>query len=135
MENIIKNEGFKQIAKAINYATVKAGQIKIETSEEKKYSKDNFEFKRFYGLAQRLGSRTSSRDDFINELSTFLTEYKSEYIRLESKLGQGEIMMLSNVKSSHIDDFIKLIDEWNNISLIANLLLAYGHSDWGRQSN
>ena len=137
IEDVIYDEGFERIAKAINYATVRAGQILVKKGKEgKPYPKKDFEFKRFYGLAQRLGSRTSSREDFLAELAAFITEYKSEYLRLKNKLGKEEIMILSDVNVTDLDRVAKLILNWgNNSSLIPNLLIAYGHCYWDRKSN
>ena len=136
LNDIIINEGFERIAKAINYATVRAGQILVKKGKEGKlYPKKDFEFKRFYGLAQRLGSRTSSKNEFLGELAAFITEYKSEYLRLESKLGKDETMLLSNVNVTDLDQLIRLIDKQDkDISLIPNLLIAYGHCYWDRKS-
>ena len=136
IEDVIYDEGFERIAKAINYATVRAGQILVKKGKDgKPYPKKDFEFKRFYGLAQRLGSRTSSREEFLSELAAFITEYKSEYLRLENKLNKEEIMILSNVNVPDLDRIAKLILNWgNNSSLIPNLLIAYGHCYWDRKN-
>lgn len=92
IKDVIYGQGFERIAKAINYATVRAGQVLVKKGKDgKPYPKKDFEFKRFYGLAQRLGSRTSSKEEFLSELAAFITEYKSEYLRLENKLNKEEI--------------------------------------------
>ncbi|ELS04219.1 hypothetical protein Xen7305DRAFT_00039470 [Xenococcus sp. PCC 7305] len=137
IENVIYDEGFERIAKAINYATVRAGQILVKKEKDgQPYPKKDFEFKRFYGLAQRLGSRTSSREEFLGELAAFITEYKSEYLRLKNKLGKGEIMILSDVNVTDLDRVTELILNWGtNSSLIPNLLIAYGHCYWDRKNN
>ena len=136
IEDVIYDEGFERIAKAINYATVRAGQILVKKGKDSKpYPKKDFEFKRFYGLAQRLGSRTASKEDFLSELAIFITEYKSEYLRLKSKLSKEETMLLSDVNVTDLDRVAKLILNWgNNSSLIPNLLIAYGHCYWDRKS-
>lgn len=137
LNDVVTNIGFERIAKAINNSTVRSGQILVKKGKEgKPYPKKEFEFKRFYGLAQRLGSRTSSKNEFLSELAAFVTEYKSEYLRLKGKLGQDETMLLSNVSVSDLDKLIKLIDNWQekDISLVYNLLIAYGHCYWDRKN-
>lgn len=114
---LVKDDSFLRIAKAINQATVYAGR--------------DLDWSRTYGLAQRLSSQASSKNDFISELMAFLAVYEDENLRLSERLQkEGKVLKRVQPKKQDLDRLIELIEEFNNTTLIANLLIAYGYANW-----
>jgi hypothetical protein len=119
LTDITQDPGFLRIAKAINSATVYAG-------------KDEHDWDRIYGLAQRLTSQAGSKKDFIIELSIFLASYENENLRIDEELKKkGNPRRIWTTKDD-LDGIINLIEK-HGYSLIANLLIAYGYAKgWGK---
>lgn len=133
LREITSNPGFERIAKAINYATVRAGEVWVWNELKKKYLlKENLQSNREYGLAQRLGSKSGSRNEFVSELATFLAFYENDNLRLRDKLGKEETLVRVWTTKDDLDEIIQLIDEFKDTALIANLLIAYGYARWGK---
>lgn len=124
--DITQNKGFLRIARAINSATVYAGKIKT------KEGLVELDWQRTYGLAQRLSNQMGSKQDFIAELSAFLTSYENENLRISEQLQKdGKSLKRVWVTNEDLEQFLVLLDnqpfKW---SLVANLLLAYGYAKW-----
>jgi hypothetical protein len=135
LREITSNPGFEHIAKAINYATVRSGEIWVwKDGAEKPYPKANLQSKREYGLAQRLGSSSGSRNEFVRELASFLGAYENENIGLRDKLDKKESLVRVWTTKNDLDEVIRLIDEFKDTALIANLLIAYGHARWNKST-
>jgi hypothetical protein len=130
INEIIKNEGFIRIARAINQATVYAG--KITTSK----GIVELDWQRIYGLAQRLSSHADSEKDFIRELTNFLISYENENVRLTEKLQkEGKKLYRVWTTKEDLDQVLTLIkDKRFSCSLVANLLIAYGYAKWSKKS-
>jgi hypothetical protein len=126
ISEITQNKGFQRIARAINSSTVYAGKIKT-----KKGSVD-LDWQRTYGLSQRLGNHAGSKKDFITELTAFLSSYENENLRLQEKLQkEGKPLKRIWVTNEDLEDFLKLLDDKRfGCNLVANLVLAYGFSQW-----
>lgn len=126
IKDITQNKGFLRIARAINSATVYAGKIKTKEGAVE------LDWQRTYGLAQRLSNQLGSKQDFIAELSAFLTSYDNENVRIsEQLLKENKTLRRVWVTNEDLEQFLVLLDDqpfkW---SLVANLLLAYGYAKW-----
>ncbi len=126
--DITQNQGFLRIARAINSATVYAGKITTKSGPIE------LDWQRNYGLAQRLTSQAGSKKDFIIELTSFLTLYENENLRITEQLQkEGKTLMRVWPTKEDLDKVIALInDERFGSSLVANLLVAYGYSRWNK---
>lgn len=125
LTEITKDPSFLRIAKAINQATVYAGEVKSKEGSKK------LDWPRTYGLAQRLSSQSSSKNDFIKELLAFLISYENENMRISEQLQkQGKNLQRVWPRKEDLDRLIELIDENKDTALIANLLIAYGYANW-----
>lgn len=125
--DITQNKGFLRIARAINSATVYAGKIRTKEGVVE------LDWQRTYGLAQRLSNQMGSKQDFIAELTAFITSYDNENLRISEQLQKdGKSLKRVWVTNEDLEDFLELLDskqpfKWN---LVANLLLAYGYAKW-----
>jgi hypothetical protein len=120
LTEITNNSGFKNIAQAINSATVYAG-------------KNEKGWERVYGLAQRLGSQTASKKDFIVELMSFLASYENENLRIDEDLRKQNKTRRIWTTKEDLDSLIALIEKHGS-NLVGNLLIAYGYAQgWGAE--
>lgn len=126
IKEITQNKGFLRIARAINSATVYAGKIKTKEGAME------LDWQRTYGLAQRLSNQMGSKQDFIAELSAFLTSYDNENVRIsEQLLKENKSLRRVWVTNEDLEEFLVLLDDQRfKWSLVANLLLAYGYAKW-----
>ncbi|MBF2063019.1 MAG: hypothetical protein IGS39_01075 [Calothrix sp. C42_A2020_038] len=130
LTKIIENQGFLNIAKAINSATVYAGTI----CDKDNHTKDTG-WERIYGLAQRLSSQSGSKKDFIIEIMSFLASYENENLRIDDDLRTLKKPRRIWTTKDDLDELIHLIDKYGS-SLIANLLIAYGYAKgWGKSKD
>lgn len=123
---ITEDPGFLRIARAINSATVYAGKIQTKNGPIE------LDWQRTYGLAQRLSNQAGSKKDFIIELTTFLTSYENENLRISEQLQKkGETLKRVWPTKEDLDRVIALINDPRfGSSLVANLLIAYGYAKW-----
>ena len=120
LTKITDNPGFKNIAQAINSATVYAG-------------KNDKGWERVYGLAQRLGSQTASKKDFIVELMAFIASYENENLRIDEELQRKNKTRRIWTSKKDLDSMIELIEKYGS-NLVGNLLIAYGYAKgWGSE--
>ena len=120
LTKITDNPGFKNIAQAINSATVYAG-------------KNDKGWERIYGLAQRLGSQTASKKDFIVELMAFIASYENENLRIDEELQRKNKTRRIWTTKEDLDSVIELIEKYGS-NLVGNLLIAYGYAKgWGSE--
>lgn len=127
LTQITENQGFLNIAKAINSATVYAGNIRDKEGNIRETG-----WERIYGLAQRLSSQSGSKKDFIIEISSFLATYQNENLRIDDELRKKNKPRRIWTTKDDLDKLIDLIDEHGS-SLVANLLIAYGYAKgWGK---
>lgn len=127
LTEITENQGFLNIAKAINSATVYAGNIRDKEGNIRETG-----WERIYGLAQRLSSQSGSKKDFIIEISSFLATYQNENLRIDDELRKKNKPRRIWTTKDDLDKLIDLIDEHGS-SLVANLLIAYGYAKgWGK---
>lgn len=125
---ITRDPSFIKIARAINHATVYAGEIKTKEGSQR------LEWDRNYGLAQLLGSQSGSKKDFILAITEFLGKYEAENLRLQERfLKQGKPLTRVWPKKEDLDRLLQIIEE-NDPALVANLLIAYGYASWSKET-
>jgi len=127
LSEILEHESFKRIAKAINQATVYAGEVRTKSGWQK------LEWDRTYGLAQKLSGQASSKEKFLSELFQFLTTYESENLRLREKLKKdGKQLKRLWPRQEDLEKIVEFFEKYPNPSLLANLLVAYGYANWSK---
>lgn len=114
--DILNNEGFKNIAKAIRLSTISEQYAKARGNQ-------NYEIR--YGLAQDLIRKSAYKGEFIKFLSEFTVSYNQETARHAEK---KKDVRRQTIKQQDIEDIIKLIDEYDDSSLIGRMLCAFGYS-------
>lgn len=110
---IIQNEGFQAIAKAIRKSTV---TLQYTPKEQRK-----FEIR--YGLAQQLQNKAKSKEDLATFIGEFIGTYNSETARNAEK--NGGKAFRANVKDEELIKFYCLLDS-NPPRLVGALLASYG---------
>lgn len=127
---ITQTPGFQHIASAIREATIRAQR---RTSQE---NDNRYEVR--YGLNQKLLHKARSRNEFMVELSAFITLYNAETAREEEKLAKRLAKRLSAedyrthklrflVTTADMEQFSNLLDTYPT-ELVATMLVAYGYS-------
>lgn len=116
ISEILQNQGFRNIAKAIRKSTI---------SEQYAKSKGQQKYDVKYGLAQELLRKSAYKEDLIEFLSEFIVSYNQETAKMVEK-GKGKVR--ATIKQQDLEDLVKLIDEYDNPSLIGKLLCAFGYS-------
>jgi hypothetical protein len=121
LEPILDTPGFQHIAYAIRQSTVTA-QFRKKKLNDRRYDVR-------YGLGQQLARKSRYASEFIAELSDFLQKYNAENAQvMETRPGPYR----RSVKTSDIDDIVRLIDEYD-ARTICNLLIAYGYARTSRE--
>ena len=119
---ILKNEGFRNIAKAIRNATISAQYAKAKKGSKTKYPVH-------YGIAQDLKRKSDYKEEFLKYISDFISSYNSETARVAENnpndLKEGKIR--ATVKIGDIDEFVSLVDEYGS-NIVGRLLCVYGYS-------
>lgn len=113
LSEIIQNEGFKAVAKAIRKSTVTLQYT----------PKDQRKFEIRYGLAQQLQNKSKSKEDLATFIGEFVGTYNAETARGAEK-NEGEVFR-ANVKDEELIQFYTLLDE-NPPRLLGALLASYG---------
>ncbi len=122
---ILQNEGFRAIAAAIRRATVIA---QYQAARESGYP---YEVR--YGLGKELLRAAAYPEEFISALSEFLQSYNEENGRIRERMMKGSLSQAlrnrrSDVTREHIDEIVKLVDEYGSSELICKMLVAYGYA-------
>lgn len=113
VKDIIENEGFKSVARAVRDSTIYA-DLKGRTIH--------------FGLAQKWKQKIKSGDaDFLSALSEFVQEQNWE---VQHRLkGRGHVVL-----TTHMDDIVALTAT-HHAELVGSLLLAYGYSRTPKKEN
>lgn len=113
LKEIIQNDGFQAVAKAIRKSTV---TLQYTPKEQRK-----FEIR--YGLAQQLQNKAKSKEDLATFIGEFIGTYNAETARNAEKNG-GKVFR-ANVKDDELIKFYSLLDS-NPPRLVGALLASYG---------
>lgn len=112
LKEIIENEGFQAVAKAIRKSTVTLQYT----------PKENREFGIRYGLAQQLQNKSKSTEDLAIFVGEFIGIYNAETARYVEK---NNTVLRANVKDEELMQFYSLLDK-KPAKLIGALLSSYG---------
>ncbi|MFZ5646390.1 MAG: hypothetical protein ACOY30_02100 [Bacillota bacterium] len=128
LKEIIENEGFLNIARAIRRATVSA-----QFSKAKEKEKDGtMKFDIHYGLAQEWKRKVKYPEQFVVVLSDFVQQYNAENARhaeLAAKKPEQYKERRKSITDRDLNEVIGLIDnEKYGSELVGMLLLAYGYA-------
>ena len=113
LKEIISNEGFQAVAKAIRKSTISLQYT----------PKDQRQFEIRYGLAQQLQNKSKSKADLATFIGEFVGTYNSETGRYAEK-NNGKAPR-ATVKDAELMSFYQIVDE-NSSRLIGALLASYG---------
>ncbi len=106
--------GFHNIARAISESTIIAQWRK---------TKNNQTYQIRYGLHQELARQSQTPEKFLTVLSEFIQQYNSETSRTQ-ELGRKPWRPL--IEATDITDILRLMDEYMDSRMIAQLLIAFG---------
>lgn len=112
---ILESEGFKNVARAIRLSTV---------TEMFHHSRSQQEYDIRYGLLQDLKRKARFKDQFVSELSDFVTNYNYENRRKQEQRGGASYRRRPQVTTSDLADVVRLLDAYPS-ETVAMLLLAY----------
>jgi hypothetical protein len=118
LEEIISDDGFQEMARAIRLSTVTAQRLKskdIRTHHEIRY-----------GLAQELKRKAPFKIEFVAALMKFVNQYQAENARYRERGG----LNIHEVTTTHLQRIIGLIDRCggHGAEPVASLLIAYGYA-------
>jgi len=120
--DIMKNEGFRNIAYAIRHSTV-------SLQNAKKFRKPATNIR--YGLGQQLARKAAYPDDFLAELGEFLHLYNAENAQLREK---DRDPFRSNVRMEDMEEIVKLVDRFGS-KVVCNMLVAFGYASETRRKD
>lgn len=115
LSDIIRDEGFRNIATAIRKATV-------TEQFHKKNNRGVYEI--HYGLFADLRRAGRKPGEFISRLSAFVSTYNAENARV-SEAGREQGRPRARVSDADLDAIIRLVERHGS-ELVAHLLCAYG---------
>lgn len=117
--DIINNNGFQNIAKAIRQATVSEQYAKAK-------SRQIFEIK--YGLFQEIKRKAKFREELLAVIGKFINEFNYENARREEQLREAPGRRRKRVSMQDFQEFAELVDRFPNqkeTEAIAMLLIAF----------
>ncbi len=118
--NILENEGFKNVAKAIRNSTISEQYRKIRNEQQ---------FDVQYGMSQDLKRKSPYKEELVTYLAEFISKYNSETARFAEKhpdkAKAGKVR--ATIKTEDLEELIGLIEDYGS-DLIGKLLCAYGYS-------
>jgi hypothetical protein len=109
---IITNDGFKAVAKAIRKSTV---SLQYTPKENRKYEVR-------YGTAQTLQNKSKSKEDLATYVGEFITLYNAETAREAEKTGNS---LRRHIRDNELGAFYALLDKFP-AKLVGALLASYG---------
>jgi hypothetical protein len=118
--NILENEGFRNVAKAIRNSTI---------SEQYRKIKNKQQFDVHYGMAQDLKRKSPYKEELVTYIAEFISQYNSETARFAEKNPDmarvGKVR--ATIKTEDLEELIGLIEDYGP-DLVGKLLCAYGYS-------
>ncbi len=124
LSDIIRDEGFRNIATAIRKATV----------TEQFHKKNNHRvYEIHYGLFADLRRAGRKPKEFISRLSAFVSTYNAENARI-SEAGREQGRPRARVSATDLDAIVRLV-EGHGSELVAHLLCAYGSATEKRDTS
>lgn len=114
---ILKNEGFKNIAKAIRNVAVNAIYLARRNDEYKKII--------YFGLASELKRASLTEKTLIEWLNNFCSTYNANLDRF-AFANPDKKLPFSKIKQDDIEQMMNLIEDYSQPRIVGGLLLAYG---------
>lgn len=111
LKEIIENEGFQSVAAAIRKSTV---SLQYTPKESRKFSVQ-------YGVAQKLQTKSNSKEDLITFIGDFIGKYNSDNAREYEKTKSTR----KNVRNDDLAKFFELADLVDS-KMLGAMLSAYG---------
>lgn len=134
--------GFHSIAYAIRHSTViPQRQMARAKAQEPNSEKPLYDVR--YGLGNTLRRKSDSVNEFMSALMEFVQVYGAETTQVYENTSQdrfrdpkfGEKRYRKQIAITDLDDILALIKKYNNdVTLICNMLLAYGYATKRGQS-
>lgn len=112
-----KYPGFHKIALAISESTIWAQWRKA------KHNNRTYEIR--YGLNQELTRKAHSAEQFLEALGEFIHTYNAETARAQEP---GRKPSREMIDPEDITDVLRMIDDYQNPRMVAQLLIAYGYT-------
>ncbi|NOG49632.1 MAG: hypothetical protein HND48_09450 [Chloroflexi bacterium] len=133
LSNILASPGFRDVAYAIRKSTVIA---QWSTEDARKKGK-RYPYEIRYGLHQTLLRRAARKQEFMADLSAFLTQYQAETVQIEETMSKRNVpfpfeYQRRSIRTNALEEIVALIDEYGS-EPVANLLIAYGYARLPRQ--
>lgn len=119
-----KYPGFHKIALAISESTVRA--------QWRKDKRHNTTYEIRYGLNQELTRKAHNAEQFLEALGEFIHTYNTETARAR-ELGRKPSRDM--IEDKDITDVLRMIDDYQNPRMVAQLLVAYGYTFMGMRSD
>lgn len=132
LTRIVKNPGFRAIAKAIRNATVTAQYFTRQRSD--------YPYEVRFGLGQDLLRSAAYPSEFSGTVGTFLQAYSAENDRIENRYAKLPHMSESQkfhrpaTSDADLDQIIALVDSYGS-EVVCKLLVAYGYSREAREQS
>ena len=117
LAEIINNEGFQAIAKAIKSSTI---SLQYQQKNDRKFNIR-------YGVAQNLQNKSKSKSDLTEYIGEFIARYNSETAHYREN--NPEFKDRAIVKVEELTTFYLLLDKYSKSSKVIGALLgSYGFS-------
>jgi len=119
-KQVIENEGFQKIAKAIRMSTVKTNNTGFK------------DYTKHYEIIHELKEASEKDEELITYLGSFISTYNNETDRIREK-NQNKTNPVESYKiraqitTDSIQDIVELIDEFGS-EVVGSLLCAFGYS-------
>jgi len=135
LSDILKNQGFQNVAAAIRHSTVIPQYWKSEIKHGRAQGKAQF-YDVQYGLGAELKRKSTARDGLVIALMDFMQSYnqKNSQVRESVDAEKHFKSLRKDLRESDVEGVINLVDEYGS-ELVANLLVAYGYARETREDN
>jgi hypothetical protein len=135
LSEVIKNEGFRNVARAIRRSTI--GEV-VQQSERYKSRMGGVRYDVRYGLGQELKRRARKAEEFLGAVAAFAQSYNWENSRVREQFDKQGRELPAHRRRFDISDFdldavVRLIEEAEDPETVALLLVAYGFAKAERE--
>ena len=119
-KQVLENEGFQKIAKAIRMSTVKTSNTGFK------------DYPKHYEIIHELKEASEKDDELITFLGDFISTYNNETDRIREKNQNKSnpvesYKIRAQVTTDSIQDVVELINKYGS-DVVGNLLCAFGYS-------
>ncbi|MEW6541542.1 MAG: hypothetical protein AB1402_08020 [Bacillota bacterium] len=122
MQDIIENQGFQSVARAVRNATVYALSFQKQSRRSREVQ---------FGLAQKWKQKIrGGKEELVAAICDFVHQYNWESEKLDASAdgsNSGSRRIHHKVKTQELDEVIRLVND-KGAELVGMLLLAYGYA-------